>query len=109
MSISKKQEVNCPNCDSPIPFTFWQSINTMIPNAITDIISGKLFDIHCEKCGYKTRVDYPILFNDMVHKVMIYYIHPDQMEETMKAAEVLKITGAKVRIVLSQNELRKKL
>ena len=108
MSMAKKEEVCCPECGSPISFTLWDSINTMIPTAISDIITGKLFDIQCESCGYKTRVDYPILFNDMEHKVMIYYVTPEQVEETEKAAAIMKMTGAQVRIVMSQNELREK-
>ena len=108
MSIPHQQEINCPNCGSPISFTLWDSINTMIPNAISDIISGKLFDIECDKCGFNTRIDYPILFNDMVHHVMIYYIHSDQMEETIRAASIMRMIGSEVRIVMSQNELREK-
>ena len=108
MSIPHQQEINCPNCGTPISFTLWDSINTMIPNAISDIISGKLFDIECDKCGYKTRVDYPILFNDMVHHVMIYYIHSDQMEDTIRTASIMRMIGSEVRIVTSQNELREK-
>lgn len=108
MSMAKKAEVCCPECGSPISFTLWDSINTMIPTAISDIITGKLFEIQCEHCGYKTSVDYPILFNDMEHKVMIYYVTPEQVEETEKAAAIMKMTGAQVRIVMSQNELREK-
>ena len=109
MSLPHQQEVNCPNCGSPISFTVWDSINTMIPTAISDIISGRLFDIECEKCGFKTRIDYPILFNDMEHHVMIYYIRPEQMDETTQAASVMRMIGSQVRIVMSQNELIEKV
>ena len=65
MSIPVKQTVTCPKCGKPIEFTMWQSINTEMDFALPDIISGKLFEVSCKGCGFTSRVDYPILFNDM--------------------------------------------
>ena len=65
MSKPEKQTVSCPKCGESISFTLWNSINTDMPNAIEDMISGKLFEVECGKCGYKTHVNYPMLFNDM--------------------------------------------
>ena len=52
MSQPVNQTVKCPQCGADIPFTLWRSINTDVPNAIDDIISGKLFAVECEKCGH---------------------------------------------------------
>lgn len=87
MSIPHKQTVKCPKCGEEIEFTLWQSINTEMNFAIPDIISGKLFEVECKKCGYKTHVNYPMLFNDMIHNVMIYSVAPDSTEETEKALD----------------------
>ncbi len=110
MSIPKKRTINCPQCGKEIEFTLWESINTEMSFAIPDIISGKLFTVKCEKCGYKTCVDYPILFNDMDHNVMIYYTTRDNARETEKAVELMKkLKCGRVRIVLDQNALREKI
>ena len=85
MSIPTKQTVPCPKCGKEIEFTLWQSINNEIPTAMEDVISGKLFEIECKHCGLKTNVNYPILVNDMEHNVMVYYVQPDDTEETEKA------------------------
>ena len=66
-----KQTIKCPKCGADISFTRWQSINTQMNFAIPDIISGKLFDVDCKKCGQHIHLNYPLLFNDMIHSVMI--------------------------------------
>ena len=109
MSIPRRQTVQCPKCGADIEFTYWQSINTQMPNAIPDIISGKLFDVECKKCGNKTFVNYPMLFNDMIHNVMIYYTMPDDVEETEKImARTSKLLSCRNRIVTDQLTLREK-
>jgi hypothetical protein len=109
MSIPHKQTVKCPKCGEEIEFTLWQSINTEMNFAIPDIISGKLFEVECKKCGYKTHVNYPMLFNDMIHNVMIYSVAPDSTEETEKALDSLKkMYPGRTRIVTDQSTLREK-
>ncbi len=109
MSIPSKRTINCPKCGKEIEFTLWQSINTDMPFAIPDIISGKLFEVECKKCGFQTSVDYPLLVNDMIHNVMIYYTTRNGAKETEKAVELMKkLKCGRVRIVLDQNSLREK-
>ena len=114
MSMPLKQTVSCPKCGAKITFTLWRTINTDVPNAIPDIISGKLFEAVCGKCGYKSLVEYPILFNDMIHDVMIFYTRQDKVKEAEKAAEAqmalfpADVRPARVRIVTDQGALREK-
>ena len=109
MSRPEKQTVSCPKCGEPIEFTLWHSINTDMPNAIDDIVSGKLFEVECKKCGHKTHVNYPILFNDMIHQVMIYNAIPDHAKETEDALDSMKkLYPGRTRIVLDQSTLREK-
>ena len=49
MSKPEKQTVTCPKCGEMIAFTLWHSINTGMPDAIPDIISGKLIEVECKK------------------------------------------------------------
>ncbi len=109
MSQAKEKTVACPKCGGDITFTLWNSINTDMPNAIPDIISGKLFAVECKKCGHKTHVNYPMLFNDMVHGVMIYNTIPEKVEETQHSFDVMKgLYDCRKRIVTDQSTLREK-
>ena len=74
--------------------------------AAADIISGKLFDVECKYCGHKTRVNYPILFNDMEHDVMIYYVSDDADIEDIK--KDMFLGRWRYRFVYSQESLREK-
>ena len=110
MSMPRKQTVSCPKCGKTIEFTMWQSINNEMTFAMPDIISGKLFEVECKHCGLRTHVDYPILVNDMAHNVMIYYTHPDGVEETEKAlVSMNKLYKGRTRIVTDQPTLREKV
>ncbi len=109
MSMPCGKTVSCPKCGAPIHFTMWETINTMIDTALPDIISGKLFDVECEACGYKTFVNYPMLFNDMINWVMIQYVFPQNKEEAVKTiSEAFAEKGIRARLVTSQDELREK-
>lgn len=109
MSIPIHQTIRCPKCGKDIEFTMWQTINDELPFAISDVISRKLFDIECKNCGHRDYVNYPILVNDMKHKVMIYYAYPDQTEEIEKTLESMRrFYDGRMRIVTDQPTLREK-
>lgn len=110
MSMPHEETVKCPKCGEEIKFTYWQSINTEMDFAIPDIISGKLFEVKCEKCGYETHVNYPILFNDMIHGVMINYVMPESVEEAERVANYMseRMDFCRFRIVTDQIDLREK-
>ncbi len=109
MSQPEKQTCKCPKCGAEIEFTMWHTINTEMDFAIPDIISGKLFEVTCPKCGLRTHVNYPILFNDMIHKVMIWNVEPGREEEAAKSLEITrKLYDGRVRIVSDLSDLREK-
>ena len=110
MSSMEKQTVTCPKCGKEIEFTMWRSFNNMMDNAMSDIISGKLFEIECKNCGLKTHINYPILVNDMEHNVMIYYVFPEETEGVEETFESQKkwYTG-KLRIVTDMASLIEKV
>ncbi len=116
MSQPERKTITCPKCGSEIEFTLWKSINTDMSFAIDDIISGKLFFVECESCGHVTRVDYPMLFNDMIHQVMISYEFSsdkssqndlDGIGQFAKIMSPFYRNG--IRIVDTQNKLREKV
>ncbi len=110
MSMPYQRKVKCPKCGSEVEFTVWQSINTMMPFAIPDIISGKLFEETCSNCGQVVHLNYPFLFNDMIHNVMIWYCSPDSIEQIEKSMQTSKqMCRCKTRIVTTQASLREKV
>ncbi len=108
MSMPHREKIKCPKCGKELEYTMWDSINTQMDFAIPDIISGKLFEVVCDRCGQKLHLMYPILFNDMIHNVMIHYVMPGQEEEAEKAWVFSRSLGYRLRIVTSQEELREK-
>ena len=109
MSIPQKMSIQCPKCGVPIIITRWDSINTEMRFAADDVISGKLFEVTCVKCGYKTNVDYPMLFNDMEHGIMIMYQRPNNQRDNGKLDSLWKSLDINYRIVSSQEALREKV
>ncbi len=108
MSQSMKHNAPCPGCGKELEFTLWQSINTETENAREDIISGKLFDVVCPDCGYKARVQYPILFSDLEHNTWIWYYPEDRADEAMPLIEAAKEKGVRCRLVHTQEALSEK-
>ena len=108
MSMPREASVSCPKCGSEIEYTMWLTINTEVKTAIQDIISGKLFDIECKSCGLKSRVVYPILFNDMLHKMMIQYAMEEDASTVLKQFDKYRYHGFRLRLVSTQQSLREK-
>lgn len=108
MSMPRKEKAACPKCGADCDFTLWQSINTEVDFAIPQIISGELFKVKCKSCGLETYVDYPILFNDMIHDVMIQYVHQEEVPEAREALNHLGDLNCRGRIVTDQLSLREK-
>lgn len=98
----------CPGCGKELEFKLWQSISTEEENALENIISGELFDVLCPDCGYKARVQYPMLFNDLEHNTWIWLYPEDRAEEAMPLIEAAKAKGVRCRLVQSQEELSEK-
>ncbi len=107
MSIKRLEKITCPNCRKETVFTVWDSINSEMDFLIPDIISGKLFEMTCDGCGHQTTIEYPILFNDMIHHATIYFT-PNQEVPADDEIEVFRITGNHIRFVFSLLEFREK-
>lgn len=108
MSQSTKHQAPCPGCGRELEFTLWQSINTETENAREDIISGRLFDTVCPDCGYKARVDYPMLFSDLEHNSWIWYYPEEGAEDTAPVIKSAQEKGVRCRLVHTQEALSEK-
>lgn len=107
MSVPTIRKIKCPKCGKELEVSVWEDINTDVPNAMEDIISGRLFEKECGFCGYKINLVYPILYQDRINKVSIYYVMKDKIEEAVKQASVMSRFG-RYRVVASQSALREK-
>jgi len=115
MSMERKETIICPECGHAQDFIIWESLNgDLDPKAKQQLIDGTLFYFECENCGYNSNVNYGILYHDMMHRAMVYYVDEDSVEQTIKTmfdAEEkigIKMPGYRRRIVTDQNALREK-
>ena len=108
MSQPTTQTAACPGCGKELEFTLWQSIDTTVENAREDIISGKLFDTVCPDCGYKARVQYPILFSDLENNSWIWFYPEESAENAMPIIKAAQEKGVRCRLVHTQEALSEK-
>lgn len=115
MSMERKETITCPECGTENEFIIWQSLNgDLDPEAKQRLLDGTLFDFKCKKCGYESKVNYPILYHDMAHNVMVHCVPEEMVEEAYKefaeseAAIGIKLPEYTKRIVTNHNALREK-
>ena len=115
MSKERRETVTCPACGNVQNFIVWQSLNgDLDPEAKQQLLDGTLFRFVCSKCGCTSHVDYNILYHDMTHKAMIYYVKAEFVEQTIDAMTDAEnkmgfaMSGYRKRIVTDQNTLREK-
>ncbi len=109
--ISK--EVACPNCNEITNEHLYISINaTNDPQFRDDLLSEKLLKYKCENCNYECRFTYPLLYNDMKHRFMVYLI-PEidrfQLEDRSLEEDYRNLKGIKKRITPDFNSLKEKI
>lgn len=114
MSRQRIKEIKCPKCDKHSDFIMWESLNADLnPKQKQQLLDGTLFRFVCE-CGYTAKVDYAMLYHDMTHQAMVYYVSEDAVEKTeemfsdIQKHDEFEMQGYRNRIVTTQNALREK-
>lgn len=65
----------CPICSNMSKAQIYTSVNVTVNRAMRDkVASGELFEWRCSECGHKAMLTYPVLYNDMKNRFMIYLI-----------------------------------
>lgn len=65
----------CPMCGELSKAEIYTSVNPSIKKSMRErVLDGSLFDWTCPNCSHKARLTYPILYNDMKNRFMIYLI-----------------------------------
>lgn len=115
MSKERKEIVTCPKCNKESDYIIWESLNgDLDPEAKKELMDGTLFQFNCPHCGHQCNVDYGMLYHDMAHQVMVYYVSEDSVEKTQKMFSDIDgkigipMPGYRKRIVTNQNALREK-
>lgn len=113
MSNVISKEVTCPKCSHAASAHLYISINaTNDPSFREDLLTGKLLSYRCEKCGFEGRYTYPLLYNDMKRRFMVYLI-PDierfQLEDRSLEDDFRNLKGITKRITPDFNSLKEKI
>lgn len=75
MSNVISKEVACPNCNEISNAHLYISVNaTNDPQFREELLSENLLKWKCENCGFEGRFTYPLLYNDMKRRFMVYLI-----------------------------------
>ena len=115
MSMEHTEAITCPECGKMQDFTIWLTLNgDLDPEAKQQLLEGTLFNFECKNCGHKSNVNYGLLYHDMTHKAMVYYVDESSVEQTQKTMQDaqkkmgFEISGYRKRIVTDRNSLREK-
>ncbi len=103
----------CPMCGELSKAEIYTSVNATINTDIrARVLDGTLFDWSCPSCSHRARLTYPILYNDMKNRFMVYLIPKiDRYQLCNKELEekYRNLRGINKRIVPSFNTFKEKI
>lgn len=74
MSKISTKELTCPSCGCKGDFRMYDSVNVSLdPQLRDEVLSGRIFEWKCPKCGDTVSVRYDLLYHDMDNAFQIYY------------------------------------
>lgn len=69
------KKIVCPKCGEPTEADLHTSVNvTNHRDLRAKVMNESLFRWNCKNCGYSARLTYPVLYNDMKNRFMVYLI-----------------------------------
>lgn len=113
MSNTITKTIACPECEGENEIKVYKTVNaTTDPDFREQLLSGELLHFRCEHCGYQSELKYPLLYNDIKNKFMVYYIPEIDREkltdETLEK-EYGELDDITRRLVSNFNELKEKI
>ena len=113
MSNVISKEVTCPRCNHTSSAHLFISINaTNDPQFKRDLLSGQLLSYKCPDCEYEGMYMYPLLYNDMKHRFMVYLIPQIdrfQLEDRALEDDYRNLKGIQKRITADFNSMKEKI
>ena len=115
MSSAETKIITCPECGHENEVKIFRTVNVTTDAELHDlVISGELFRFRCQNCNHEAELKYPVLYNDMKHKFMVYYIpeidRASVIDEKLEAeySKYGELEGITRRLVGTFNELKEK-
>ncbi len=107
------KNIACPKCSESTEAKLYMSINaTNEPTLRADVLDERLFKFRCSACGHEARLTYPVLYNDMKNRFMVYLI-PEvdrfQLEDVELEQKYERLRGIRKRIVSDFNSFKEKV
>lgn len=113
MQNSVTKEIVCPMCSEVTQGKVYTSINaTNHPHLRNELLDGTLFKWRCSGCGHEVMLSYPVLYNDMKKRFMIYLIpgvDRFQLADSELEEEFANLKGIRKRLAPDFNTFREKL
>lgn len=113
MSNVISKEIVCPKCGQKSSAHLYISINaTNDPQFKTELLSGRLMRSKCSGCGHEFQYRYPMLYNDMKRRFMVYMIPQIdrfQLEDRSLEDDYRNLKGIKKRITADFNSFKEKI
>ncbi|MBQ9673363.1 MAG: CpXC domain-containing protein [Ruminococcus sp.] len=107
------KEIICPKCSQVTQGKLYTSINaTNHPHLRNEILEENLFRWRCHSCGHEVMLSYPMLYNDMKKRFMIYLIpgvDRFQLADSELEEEFANLKGIRKRLAPDFNTFREKL
>ena len=105
--------VVCPMCGELGKAEIYTSVNATVNKEQRDkVLDGELFAWKCPACGYSARLTYPVLYNDMKNRFMVYMIPKiDRFQLCDKELEekYSNVRGINKRVVPDFNSFKEKI
>lgn len=117
MSKIHMGNITCISCGKGSPFRYWDMIDPMFDRSVKDkVLSGELFTFTCPHCGFKRRVTYDCIYQEMGRGIYLHlvttensYMQAVNMYADRDEHSGYVLSSEIVRIVLSQNQLAEKI
>lgn len=113
MSQKITKSIICPRCDEVTETDIYTSINAINdPKLREEALEEKLFKWRCESCGHEARLTYPVLYNDMKNRFMVYLIpkvERFQLADRKLEEEYKNLKNIRKRIVPDFNTFKEKV
>ena len=113
MSEIISKAITCPKCNQKSTVDLMCSMNTESdPGVREKIFNGSLFRWKCKKCGFSTRLQFPVLYSDLKRQFMVYYIPNVErsciVDEKLEK-EFAELSDIRKRVVPTINALKEKI
>lgn len=113
MSNTEMKMIPCPKCNHENEMRIFKTVNaTTDPQFRENLLNGSLFNFKCVDCGYEAVMKYPLLYNDMKNRLMVYYIPDNDRTELVDKEleeEYAEIGAITRRLAGSFNTVKEKI